>query len=390
MPDNYGGPDNYGPDNYGPENYGPEYGQRNYSEPGRGRRDFEPGGNDEMSMDALARSDRFIDALAADSHLPQMGRADYELATLLAGWRDEMRYPEPAELISERQAVQALRRGLSERKGRRGLAAIGSVAAAMLAVGGFATFTYNAEPGDSLYSLRTAIFGEPATVRDDSVVLAAQTELDQVQELISRGEWEQAQQQLSALTTTVETVEDQSRKQELIEEWNRLNVQVVERDPNATVPPETQQVLPPDESMAVTPPPPGETPSSEPSSTTPPSTTPGESTTDTSTILATTTPEQPSTSAAQTPPPTTSSSVTVTTTAPSTTVPAEPPPTATSTVVLPTTTTTTMPPVVVEPTVDEPEPNLEVPSPPAVVEVPTVEVPVPAISGGDEDESATG
>lgn len=346
----------------------PGYEPPNYSEPGRGRRGFDPSSGD-PGLDALARSDRLIDALANDLPLPAMGRADHELASLLADWRDDMRYPEVDDLVTEKQAVQALRRGHSETRGHRGLALVGSLAAAVLAIGGFGTVVYNAQPGESLYSLRTTLFGEPATVRDDSVILAAQTELDEVQELISRGEWEQAQQQLSAISTQVENVDDEIRRQELQQQWATLNVQVETRDPNATLP-ETTPQAPVDPNVTLTPGPgaPSEesTSPTSPTDSTSTSTTSGETSTETTTSAST--PVETSTVEPSTPvelPPTSAtvppSSTTVVSPPPSSTVPVEPP-AATSTVVEPTittTTTTVVPQVEESATVEEPPIGLE-------------------------------
>ena len=90
----------------------------------------------------------------------------------------------------------------------------------MLCLGGFASVVAGAGPGDSLYGLRTMIFGEqPAAARDDAVVLAAQTQMAEVQQLIDQGQWQAAQDKLQTLTTTVATVNDDERKQDLVTEW---------------------------------------------------------------------------------------------------------------------------------------------------------------------------
>ena len=91
----------------------------------------------------------------------------------------------------------ALRRAVAARKRTRmSMAVVGSVAAAVLCLGGFGGVVYGAGPGDALYGLRTMIFGEQQATRDDAVVLAAQTELAEVQQLIDQGQWEQAQDKL--------------------------------------------------------------------------------------------------------------------------------------------------------------------------------------------------
>ena len=91
-------------------------------------------------------------------------------------------------------------------------------------------------PGDSLYGLRTALFGEQQQTRTDQVALASQ-QLAEVQQLIDEGQWDAAQDKLQTLTTTVATVNDVEQKQELVTQWQDLTVKVDAKDSNATLPP---------------------------------------------------------------------------------------------------------------------------------------------------------
>ncbi|WP_199253818.1 anti-sigma-D factor RsdA [Mycolicibacterium mengxianglii] len=209
----------------------------------RGRRDF--GGSQgpgDDSLDAIAHSDQLLDALAGQYRVPPSDAGEAELLALLEGWRDGVRRPAATNLISEYDAAAAVQRGRAQRPvasngTRRHLAVVGSVAAAVLCIGGFGAVVAGAGPGDSLYGMRTALFGEPESVRGDQVALAAQTEMAEVRRLIDQGDWEQAQQKLETVTTAVADVGDVSRKQELVQEWHELNVKVESRDPAATLPP---------------------------------------------------------------------------------------------------------------------------------------------------------
>ena len=116
------------------------------------------------------------------------------------------------------------------------MAVLGSVAAALLCLGGFGAVVYGAGPGDALYGLRTALFGEQQQTRTDQVALASQ-QLAEVQQLIDEGQWDAAQDKLQTLTTTVATVNDVEQKQELVTQWQDLTVKVDAKDPNATLPP---------------------------------------------------------------------------------------------------------------------------------------------------------
>jgi hypothetical protein len=107
----------------------------------------------------------------------------------------------------------------------------------MLCLGGFGALVYGAGPGDALYGLRVAVFGEQQVTRDDQVALAAQTEMQQVQKLIEQGNWDAAQDRLTTITSTVQTVEDPQRQRNLQQQLNDLTAKVETRDVNATAPP---------------------------------------------------------------------------------------------------------------------------------------------------------
>ncbi len=205
-------------------------------------------GTGDPSFDEVNRTDRFLDALADGLPVHTTDAGEAELADLLAGWRDEVRTPpiriaeSPSDSRSDSKSdsrVVPMRRGGPPRGRRRiSMAVIGSVAAGVLFVGGFGAVVSGAGPGDALYGLRTMLFGEDQATRDDEVILAAQTQLAEAQLLIDQGDWAGAQEKLQAVTTTVATVVDDQRKQDLANQWRELAVKVESRDVNATVPPD--------------------------------------------------------------------------------------------------------------------------------------------------------
>ena len=189
------------------------------------------------SLNEINRADRFFEALAAKQPVYSTDPEEAELAFLLSGWRDDVRDAPVTAPVTTRDAVEALDGALGARKGpRRSFAVVGSVAAAMLCIGGFGTAVYGAGPGDGLYGMRTAIFGEQEATRDDRVSLAS-AQLQQVQQLIDNGQWQEAQDKLVAVSTTVKDVGQVEQKQQLVQQWNALTYKVVEQDPAATLPP---------------------------------------------------------------------------------------------------------------------------------------------------------
>jgi hypothetical protein len=189
------------------------------------------------SLNEINRTDRFVDALASQQSVYSTDPSEAELAQLLAGWRDEVRTPPLMAPVTPRDAAVALTRAVESRKRTRtSMALVGSVAAAVLCLGGFGAVVAGAGPGDPLYGLHTLLFGEEQQTRTDQVALASQ-QLAEVQQLIDEGQWDAAQNKLQTLTTTVATVNDVEQKQDLVTQWQELTVKVDAKDANATLPP---------------------------------------------------------------------------------------------------------------------------------------------------------
>jgi Anti-sigma-D factor RsdA to sigma factor binding region len=194
-----------------------------------------PNGGD-PSLNELNRADRFLDALAGKQPVYSTDPAEADLAFLLADWRDTVRDPAPTVPVTARDAVAALNDGLAKQHSRGSLVIFGSTAAALLCIGGFGAAIYGADPGSAFYGARTALFGTER-VSDDEVMLAAQTEMQQVQTLIDQGQWQQAQTKLQQLSPTVQSVDVPEHKQQLIQQWNTLTYKVVEQNSEARLPP---------------------------------------------------------------------------------------------------------------------------------------------------------
>ena len=307
------------------------------------------------SLNEINRTDRFLDALANQEPVYSTDSGEAELAQLMAGWRDELRTPPLMSPVTPRDAVVALTRAVESRKRTRtSMALVGSVAAAVLCLGGFGAVVAGAGPGDALYGLHTMLFGEQKPTRGDAVMLASQ-QLAEVQQLIDEGQWDAAQDKLQTLTTTVATVNDGEQKQELVNQWQDLTVKVDAKDPNATLPPGVPPPAMPEPVVVA----PGSTTSTTTSSET-------ESSTPSSSETATSSSETPSSAPTSSPtssspgpelPPPSDTPTTTTATTPPTTTTTTTTTTATTTQAVTTTTTTPQaaaPPVAGPPAVGGP------------------------------------
>jgi Anti-sigma-D factor RsdA to sigma factor binding region len=189
------------------------------------------------SLDEFAATDLLLDALAERGPFDLDDPNEDALAVLLADWRDDLRWPPASALVSPEEAVGALHAGLAERRrARRGLAAIGSVAATLLVLSGFGAMVVEARPGDTLYGLHAMFFDQPR-VKDSQIELSAKAELAKVQQMIDQGQWTQAQNQLAEVSSTVQSMNDGTSRNDLMDEVNLLNTRVESRNPNATLPP---------------------------------------------------------------------------------------------------------------------------------------------------------
>ena len=267
--------------------------------------------SDQPSLDELARTDLLLDALAerepADADDPE----DNALAALMADWRDDLRWPPASALVSPEEAITALQTGLEDARrdasggrGRRGLAAIGSVAATLLVLSGFGAVVVEARPGDALYGLHAMFFDQPR-VKDNSIELSAKADLAKVQQMIDQGQWDQAHNQLAEVSSTVQSIDDGAGKHDLMDEVNLLNTRVQSRNPNATVPPAAPPSAGPPAGPTQKA---GKPPKAPPGSSTPASVSPGP--TDKPPAAVTTTPQAPNQSASPAPAPPASPSTT--------------------------------------------------------------------------------
>ena len=202
---------------------------------------------DQPDPGAVARTEGFIDALAkreptdVGDIADHGGAGDRVLAGLLEDWRDELRTPVPPWFCTARDAVAALDRGrVARRRIHRRMALVGALAATVLSVGGFVAMMGEAQPGDTLYGVHTRVLGEPASVHDERIARSAQDDLDSVEQMITLGQWDEAQDKLAAVSDRVQTVKDNDRKQDLVERVNLLNAKVANRDPHATAAPSQQ------------------------------------------------------------------------------------------------------------------------------------------------------
>lgn len=191
------------------------------------------------SLNEFARTDLLLDALAQRRPVSVEDPDDPDfqvLTTMFEDWRDNLRWPPASALVTPEEAVTALRTGLAERRrGRRGMTAAATVAAALIALSGFGAMVVEARPGTPLHGLHAMFFDQPR-VNEKQEMVAAKADLAKVQESIDRGEWDLARNQLIDVSSLVQSIDDPAARQDLMNQLKLLNAKVESRNPNATLP----------------------------------------------------------------------------------------------------------------------------------------------------------
>jgi hypothetical protein len=160
-----------------------------------------PGDDAPVDIAAVRRDDALIDTIAGGGPVASDSPEQDQLALLLSGWRaDIVATPMPTgplldDVIAAIDASDAHSARGAARGKLRLLRPIAAAAAAIAVVMGGATiFSYNAAPGDPLWSVKSVVFSQQA----DSTVAQIDTtsQLQEAERLIAVGDAEGAQHML--------------------------------------------------------------------------------------------------------------------------------------------------------------------------------------------------
>ncbi|WP_238586416.1 anti-sigma-D factor RsdA [Rhodococcus rhodochrous] len=189
-----------------------------------------------VDIAAVRRDDALIDAISGDGPVPTETTEEYELATLLAGWRAEILAdplpPEPDldEIVAAVNREIGARDALAERRSRsrtqlrliRPIA--GAAALIAIAVGGATAVSYQAEPGDPLWSVKQVVFSEQA----ESTVARIDTTstLQEAEQRLAVGDTEGAQELIQSAQQRSGSVTDPGQRDQLGDWVQRLTTEL--------------------------------------------------------------------------------------------------------------------------------------------------------------------
>ncbi|PBC52890.1 type IV secretion protein Rhs [Rhodococcus sp. ACS1] len=200
-----------------------------------------PGDDAPVDVAAVRRDDALIDAIAGGGPVATDSPEQYELALLLTNWRaDIVSTPMPTGPLLDDviAAIDASDNARSARSAARGKLRLlrpiaGAAAAIAVVMGGATIFSYNAEPGDPLWSVKSVVFSQQA----DSTVAQIDTtsQLQEAERLIAAGDAESAKNLLDGAADRAGGVRDADMRNEL-DVWRAKLAAEVERIAPTTPP----------------------------------------------------------------------------------------------------------------------------------------------------------
>ncbi|WP_084436884.1 anti-sigma-D factor RsdA [Aldersonia kunmingensis] len=203
-----------------------------------------------IDIAAVRRDDALINAIAGDGPVATDSADEYQLAMLLSAWRAELNStPMPAgpdldtvvaAVNEEIAAVAAMRNG---RRRLRLLGPVTAAAAVIAVVTGITAISYNANPGDPLWSVKEAVFSKQA----DSTMarIDSSTDLDAAEQALAQGDVNGAKSLLERAGNRASDVDNSAHRGDLEDRLAALRTELEEAGGLGTMPIPLPSLLPP-------------------------------------------------------------------------------------------------------------------------------------------------
>ncbi|MDG3008929.1 hypothetical protein G4X40_02065 [Rhodococcus sp. D2-41] len=140
----------------------------------------------------MIRDSELIDALSGSGAVATESAEEFEVATLISQWREEILSP-PMPAGPDLDAIEAAvlteirTTRLADRRSPRRLTSVVAAAASVTALlGGLTVLAHQSKPGDTLWGVNETLFGDQA--RQVAAVTDIQSDLDKAAKLISTGD----------------------------------------------------------------------------------------------------------------------------------------------------------------------------------------------------------
>ncbi|NMO00997.1 hypothetical protein HH308_07185 [Gordonia sp. TBRC 11910] len=173
-----------------------------------------------LDMNAVHADEEFLEALTRDMPVATNSDAEYQLATLLAGWRYEVLAEPVPEFPSVDDVERAIIASAPRRPARKAIRhlrlASGAAAVVVVAAAGLTVLSQGAAPGDPLWNVKKVVFADQAS--QTQAATDAQQNLEQAEAAMARGDTAQAQALVDKAAQNMQPVHDDKLRKEM-DDW---------------------------------------------------------------------------------------------------------------------------------------------------------------------------
>ena len=180
--------------------------------------------NGQLDFNALRADDEFLNALSRDAPVLTGDDTEYQLAVLLSGWRHESLSQPLPPLPTVDEIEHAIAASEPPRRGRRAMRHLrvvsGAAAVAVVAAAGLIVVSEGAQPGDTLWGVKSVVFAEQA--QQTKAMVQAKDNLEQAQSAVQTGDLSSANSLISQASEDLKPVKDEETRRRMNEWIERL------------------------------------------------------------------------------------------------------------------------------------------------------------------------
>ncbi|MBD0861983.1 hypothetical protein IA539_12275 [Gordonia sp. zg691] len=181
-------------------------------------------GDDALDLSDVGFDENFLDALSRDVPVPTRDDAEYQLAELLSGWRNEAVSAPAAELVSIDDVERAIDSSQRASRGRRMIRHLrvvsGAAAIVIVAAAGLTVLSEGSQPGDPLWGIKQVVFAEAAS--ETQAAHDVRTDLERAEAAIAAGDTVAASSLIAKAQSNMGPMRDNDLRDEMLNWMTRL------------------------------------------------------------------------------------------------------------------------------------------------------------------------
>ncbi|SDU53740.1 anti-sigma-D factor RsdA [Gordonia westfalica] len=181
-------------------------------------------GEESLDLSEVGFDENFLDALSRDVPVPTRDGAEYELAELLSGWRNEVVSTPTPQLVSVDDVERAIERTERASRGRRMVRHLrvvsGAAAIVIVAAAGLTVLSEGSQPGDPLWGVKQVVFAEAAS--ETQAAYDVRNNLESAEAAIAAGDTRAAASFIAKAQGSMGPMRDKDTREEMSDWMNRL------------------------------------------------------------------------------------------------------------------------------------------------------------------------